>query len=304
MTDQAAMRARLILNPSAGSEAALAHLPAMVGKLRERFADVEVAVTTGGGQAGHAAQTALHDGCTHLFIAGGDGTVNEALGGVDRVKGGFDRVEIGIVPVGTGNDLATFLGLPTDPEACLAALLDGAKRRLDLGRLGDRLFLNASAGGYVAESSDRVDGALKTVAGKLAYLLGGASALSAWEPVQAEIQVDDEAPFRLSITLFGVCNGPTIGGGNPLAPDAAVDDGLLDLCIVKTASVPSFLATLGRMARREHHVDEDVVLRKVRRVSLAFDRAIKVNLDGEVIETQHCAYRVDPGRVRLMVPRV
>lgn len=297
------MRARLLLNPSSGNESGVKHLTAMVQALRERFEDVEIAVSTGAGHIARGAVTAIGDGCTHVFVAGGDGTVNEAIHGIDSVPGGFDRVLLGIVPLGTGNDLAGHLGIRGEPEACVRDLLAGRERRLDVGRLNDRhVFLNASAGGYVAESSERVSGTLKTLAGPLAYALGGTAALLDWEPATCTIEIDGRETLQLSLTMFAVGNARTVGGGNPIAPHAEVDDGLLDLCIVKTAPLPSFLATLGRLARSGHHEDEDVVMRVGRAFTLQFDRPIKVNVDGEVIEAERCAYRVDAGRARVLVP--
>ena len=88
----------------------------------------------------------------------------------------------GIIPLGTGNDFATALGIPSEVEGALAVVTSRDRVAVDVGRLNDRYFINASAGGFIAEVSDAVDSRLKTIAGKLAYLIGGAQVLFSHEP--------------------------------------------------------------------------------------------------------------------------
>ena len=117
-------RARLILNPTSGREQALEHIEALSARLRARYSSIEMVVTAGDGDAERAAAAAVTDGCEALFVAGGDGTVNEAVNGLASA-GGLAETTIGIVPMGTGNDFATALGIPTEVDEALGILLAG-----------------------------------------------------------------------------------------------------------------------------------------------------------------------------------
>ena len=166
-------RALLIVNPSSGRELAAENADRLAGWLRGRYQDVEVVTTGGDGDAERAAATASVSGRGTIFVAGGDGTVNEAVNGVAGV-GALDRVRFGIIPLGTGNDFAAGLGIPADVEQALELLGRERELRVDLGRVNGRAFINTSGGGYIAEVPVAVTPQLKTVAGRLAYLIGGA----------------------------------------------------------------------------------------------------------------------------------
>jgi diacylglycerol kinase (ATP) len=206
-------------------------------------------------------------------------------------------VAIGIIPLGTGNDFASALRIPTDVDEAVDTLLSAQPRAVDVGEVNGRLFVNASAGGFVAEVSDAVDPALKSVAGRLAYLLGGAKALVQSEPFRCRTGgIDREC------LLFAVCNAPTIGGGRLIAPRAVVDDGLLDVCLVDAMDLVSFLALLRRVAAGTHTEVPGVEYSRAAAVSLQFDREVAVNVDGEVFRTSACEYRVLPAAARFLAP--
>ena len=314
MPANGAPRGRLILNPVAGRDTGPDHLLAIYGKLHHRFRALEVVPTTAEGDAREAARQAALDGCERLFVAGGDGTLNEAINGTASVDGGLDMTTFGLVPLGTGNDFASTLAIPDSVEEAVAVALDGCEQRVDLGRANDRVFVNVSGGGFIAEVSDAVPPGLKSVAGRLAYLIGGAEAVWSFEPVGVHIDVRDPvAPeggrvpipsntARTDLYAFAVCNAPLVGGGKPIAPHAAIDDGRLDVCLLHAASTLDFLALLRRVAAGQHVADERVVYFQASTVTLRFDRPIKVNTDGQVFETSQCDYGVTPRAVRFMVP--
>ena len=287
-------RARLIANPSSGREQAAAHAQAIAAGLRRSYSGLEVLFTTGDGDAEEAAAQAVADGCTTIFVAGGDGTVNEAVNGV-VAAGALERVRFGIVPLGTGNDFATALGIPPEVEAALETLLGGRETRVDLGRVNGRTFLNTSGGGYIAEVSVNVTTHLKTIAGRLAYLIGGAQALLEYEPVRATVRAEPGA-LRLGLGLyaFAVCNSRLIGGGRLIAPEAIIDDGLLDVCLIEAMTAMEFVALARKVADGEHVNDPRVRYVQAATVSLEFEREIHINTDGEVLSASRCEYSVLP----------
>ena len=188
-----------------------------------------------------------------------------------------------------------------ESDVALAALAAGHERRVDLVSLGDRVFLNASAGGFTAETSANVSSGMKQAVGTLAYLIGGARAVLEYEPVGVRVEWEGRS-LEADLQLFAICNGAYIGGGHQLAPTARPDDGLMEVCLVRATSTLDFLALLPRLSSGHHVDDDDVAYFRTRAVTLSFSRTIKINTDGEVLEAARCEYVMRPGAVRLIAP--
>ena len=293
-------RAWLILNPSSGRERGPEHLESLKAALRGRFDEVTTTVTSGDGDAERAAVAAAAEGCDALFIAGGDGTVNEAMKGLSGARE-LDALAVGIIPFGTGNDFAAALGIPTETDAALAVLLEGRELRVDLGQVNGRVFVNTSGGGFIGEVSAAVTPQLKTIAGRLAYLIGGAQALLEFNPVVASVTIHpgDRRETR-ELYAFAVCNSRLIGGGRLIAPDAVIDDGLLDVCLIESMSALEFVALARKVAEGQHVSDPRVSYFQASAVDIELAREVNVNTDGEVFSVKRCEYRVLPGAARFL----
>jgi len=154
--------------------------------------------------------------------------------------------------------------------------------------------------------SEAVPSKLKTVLGKLAYLVGGAQVLLEFEPLQVELTAETEGapdvPRTMSLHTFAVCNSRLIGGGRLIAPHASIDDGWLDVCLIRAMPTVEFLALLRRVSDGDHLDDERVAYFRARSLELAFDRRIAINTDGEVREAERCRYDVLPGALRVLLP--
>jgi diacylglycerol kinase (ATP) len=316
------IRTKLIVNPVSGADEGLKVLPAINARLRDA-GPVDVVLTIGPGDATDAARRAVEEGYDRVVSAGGDGTLNETLNGIASIPGGLDVVEIGVIPVGTGNDFATALGIPQDAEAAAAMLIDAAPRHVDVWQVNERYFLNVSGGGFIAEVSDAVDTRLKTVAGKLAYIIGGVQVMWSYDALRARVTfprgamcvpdlgastdpaaVNVERVEALDIEdlyAFAACNAPLIGGGHVIGPLARVDDGQLDLCLIRASSLADFLAVLRQVPGGDHVQDARVSYVRAPAIDLAFDRRIKINTDGQVLENDRCSYAF-AGRVRFLTP--
>lgn len=296
------MQSRLIVNPVSGSDSAPNFLQTINERLRERVGEMDIVMTVAAGDAVRAAEQAAEKGFTNIFIAGGDGTLNEALNGVAQVAGALSTVTFGLVPLGTGNDFAAALGLPEDVEGALDAILDGYVIEADLGSLNDRFFINVSAGGFIAEVSSAVNPELKTLTGKFAYLIGGAQVLLDYEPVDARFTIVTEdgtsAERTAHVQMFAVCNSRMVGGGRLIAPHAVIDDGLFDCCLVESMPTLDFISLLTRVTGGDHLDDERVSYFRARELEILFERTIKVNTDGEVLEADRCRYSIRPHAVR------
>ena len=292
-------RSRLILNPSSGTDKAPDYLPSINHSLRERFGTMEIVMTIGARDAEAAAVQAARDGCERVFVAGGDGTLNEVVNGLLQAEA-LDRTVIGLVPLGTGNDFARMLHLSEEPEAAIASLYDAREVRVDVGTLNGRAFLNTSGGGFISEVTQALDDRLKAIAGKLAFIIAGGQAVLEYEPVAVRVEADDRPAFDATPQMFAVCNARQIGGGRLIAPHAEIDDGLLDVCLVEEMPAIEFLALLRKVADGNHLEDERVRYFRVREMTMTFAREVKVNTDGELLDATVCRYGVLPAAARLL----
>jgi diacylglycerol kinase (ATP) len=300
------VKSRLIVNPVSGTDAGPDYLPLINERLRERLGPLDIVITTGEGDATAAAAQAVRDGYDYVFAGGGDGTLNEVLNGIASVPNGLAQTILGVIPLGTGNDFATALGFPEDIGAVLDALDITAPITVDVGVVNAHHFINVSAGGFIAEVSDAVGTQLKSIAGKLAYLIGGAQVLFTHEPVGVDISWTDAGATtreRFELHAFAVCNSRQIGGGRLIAPDAMIDDGRLDVCLIQSMPLTDFVALLRLVSNGDHVDDERVRYFRAASLELTFDRQVKVNTDGQVLDAARCEYHVLPRAVQLVSVR-
>ena len=294
-------RARLILNPAAGSDRALASAALLNERLSRQFGPIEIVLSLGPGDSEAAARRSVEDNCEVLFVGGGDGTLNEAINGVASVPGGLARVTFGLIPLGTGNDFASALGLPSEIELVLDLLTAAESVAVDIGRMNGRCFVNVSGGGFIAEVSEAVTPQMKSVAGRLAYLLGGAQTLLDFEPVGMTMQAEPGGVrIHTAVYAFAACNSRMIGGGRLIAPHAIVDDGQLDFCVIEKMPTLEFVGLLRRVAEGDHVDDPRVRYLRASSATLEFERPVLVNTDGEVLEADRCEYRVLPKAARFL----
>ena len=283
----------LLANSSADREG----VDAAAEVLRERWA-VEVLVTNSPDECEEVIDGRAH---SRIVLAGGDGTLSTTVGVLWRRRELSD-VELGLVALGTGNDLARGLGLPLDPTAAARAVLDSAARPMDLlvDDLG-RVVVNAvhaGVGAVAAETSEPYKDAL----GPAAYPLGAVLAGLSYDARPISVTVDDRLVHDGPALLVAVGNGPTVGGGAPLVPGARPDDGLLDVVVVGDAPAGGRVA-LARALRLGKHAERDeVVQHRGHRVRIR-GSALPYDADGELLEPRDDAtYEVVPDAWLLRAP--
>src|ERR687893_2373783 len=218
-------RARVICNPASGGGA---YDPDV---LRAEFDGYELDwVETEG--PGDAAEAALDWRTGLLIVAGGDGTINDAVNGLG--KAGFpEGVTLGILPAGTGNDLAATLCIPDDPDEAEDVIRQGRVRTLDVARvrstgIGERFFINVATGGLGAEISDANDEEFKSRWGKLSYLRASLEVAREFDVRETALHLDGEER-RVRAVNIAIGNCRYAGGGWLAAPKANPEDGLLDV---------------------------------------------------------------------------
>jgi diacylglycerol kinase (ATP) len=291
------MNTCVILNPHAGSAIEERELRAQL----ERFDGVQLRTTQHPGHGKALARAAVEQGCTLMIAAGGDGTINEVLNGIAP---DFDGVQLGIIPLGTGNDLVRTLHIPYDVQAAVETLLDGRTRMLDVVRVSsdeDRYFLNVSSGGFSGLVDEKLTEDMKKAWGPLAYLRSALEVLPDLADYHTEITLDDEEPLVLTTYNLVLANARYVAGGIPIAPEAEPDDGLLDVIIVPAASLPQ-LAALAPQILRGTHLDSDLIMfRRAGKVRVDSRPGMWFNVDGELVGNEPSVFEVLPRRLQVIV---
>ncbi len=292
----------VIANPNAGGGAIPDDFAARV-EARRGFV---VRFTERAGHARILAAEALGEGFDTVVAAGGDGTLNEVINGLE---GAFDgSIRLGLLPQGTGNDFARASGIPGDLEAGLDLLESHAARICDVvlfqGERDRRFLLNMSAGGASGEVSDRVDTQIKSFWGPLAYLRAAIEVIPELSPYQVRLTLDDHEALELEAINLVVANARFIAAGIPIAPWAEIDDGKLDVVVFRACPLQR-LARVTAQTLAGRHLDDscpEAMFYRARAVEVVCEPAMPFNVDGELLEPQQARFEILPGALRLAAP--
>lgn len=235
-------------------------------------------------------------GCDLVVVGGGDGTLNAALEGVVELG-----LPLGVLPLGTANDLALTLGIPADPLAAAGIIATGRRRRVDLGWVNGKHFVNVASVGLSVQVARALDREVKRRWGRAGYALGALRGWRAARPFPATIRCDGK---RLTVTAIQVAvgNGRHFGGGMVVAGDARIDDARLDLFTLAPCGLLRFAALLPLLRSGRHGVLDEVVTCRGAEVDLDTGGPLPVNTDGEITTTTPARFRVRPGALTVMAP--
>jgi len=260
----------------------------LVNWVREKGHLVECLTTFEAGQAAAFTSDAARRGVDVVAAAGGDGTVNEVVNGLD----GYD-VPLGIIPVGTANDFARQVGIPADADHAMDVILQRKPRRFDTAALNGRRFLNVSTGGVGAEATAETPPEAKESLGPLAYAISGMRKFADFKPSTARF-AGDGFNYEGEFLMFAVGLTRSTGGGTMVTPMASATDGLLDLCIVEGMSRKDFARTVLRVKKGEHVGEDGVHYAQVKHVTIESRDPVAVNVDGEMSNARRMTYRARP----------
>lgn len=282
----------LIVNPKAANGKALKVLPHLSAAFHRRSIVIHHRVTE---YPLHATEIVRSlDGAASTIVGvGGDGTVNEIVNGLH-----LEHQSFGIMPSGTGDDFARITGMRS-AEDVVDAVMHAKTKYIDLahisfteedGTRGERLFANTMGIGFDAAVADKVL-RNKRGTGIIPYLGAVISTLRKFTPVPSRIEVDGES-IEQKIFLASIGNGTTSGGGFILSPLAKLDDGLLDLCLVKEISTRRVLVVLPKTFRGNHLNEPELIYRKGKSFSISLERPLPIHTDGEIITRNVVAVHV------------
>lgn len=292
-------RARVICNPTSGGGA---YDP---DEIRDELDGMEIDwIETKGSEDAIAAAQEWREGL--LMVAGGDGTINDVVNGLGRA--GFpEGVTLGILPAGTGNDLAATLEIPNDADLAEDVIRHNRERTLDVARVrsegvGEQFFINVATGGLGAEISDANEGELKERWGKLSYLRASLEVARDFDVREVTLYLDGERrEVRAVNVVVGNCR--YAGGGWLAAPKANPEDGLLDVVIIEKLGLTDVLQLAPQsLARSDYLGKEGVFSARAKEIRIETQPpGLEFTADGEIIGDEPAKFSVIPHALKVIV---
>jgi diacylglycerol kinase (ATP) len=298
VTGAASADVALLVNPTAGKGRAAKLVAGVAAQLREAGANVSILIGHDADDALALARKSVADGVNAVVALGGDGMVNLALNAVAGTS-----TPLGIIPAGTGNDLASTLELPTKDPIAAAALVasklmsDGAWP-MDAIKVGDAWFGCVLGAGFDSRVNDRAN-TMTWPKGKQRYNLAIVAELRVFKPLPFRITIDDEVPWETDAMMVAVGNAKSYGAGMKVCPNADVHDGLLDITVLGPVSKVEFLKAFPRVFKGTHITHPAVTIRTAKKVTLE-SPGVNAYADGEFLSDLPITCECIPGAVQIL----
>ena len=286
----------LLTNPSAGKGRGSRSAAIALPRLREAGFVVRDLAGRDGDEALDLARQCVAEGVESLVVCGGDGMVHLAT----QVLAGTDT-NLGIIPAGTGNDVARYLGIPrNDPQLAADIVVGSSVRTIDLAQAGPAYFVTVLASGFDSKVNERAN-RLRWPRGQMRYTLATLAELRVFEPLPYVLELDGETR-RLEAMLVAVGNGPSFGGGLRITHGALMDDGLLDVVVIKPMSKPELVRTYPKLYSGRHVTHRQYEHHLVRSITIAAPGVVAY-ADGERLGSLPLTVNVAPNALRVLAPR-
>lgn len=248
-------------------------------------------------------QAAVQRGIQRIIVAGGDGTIRDAVHGLGPE---FPAVELAVLPLGTGNDLARSLGTRVTMERAVHIALEGPAVPADVAEISVNderrsWFVNVANGGFGGEVANRIERAAKQRWGAFAYWMSTFGTLTHAPSYEIELTLDDQEPTQREVSGIAIANGRFLGGGFPVARDARIDDGRLDIVLAPPMEPHEFLRSGMDLAFGRADRNSAIELHRARKVDLRTSSEIPFSVDGDLVDFCHGVFEVRPGALRVVV---
>jgi diacylglycerol kinase (ATP) len=264
----------LLTNPTAGKGKGARARGAVLEKLRSGGLSVRDLSGESADEALDLARSAIQDGVEALVVLGGDGMVHLGVQAVAETG-----IPMGIVPAGTGNDVARYFDIPRkDPVAAAEIVIKGDTRQVDLARSGSKYFATVLCAGFDALVNERAN-RMTWPKGQMRYNIATLAELRVFRPLQYTLDLDGDQ-LNIEAMMVSVGNGPSFGGGLRIAEGALLDDGMLDVVVIKPMSRGSLVRTYPKLFKGTHTSHPQYEHHLVRKVTVA-SPGITTYADGE-----------------------
>lgn len=305
----------VILNPESAAGVTGQRRREILHKVESVLGWVDLEATSAPEDATRLARAAVERGVARILVAGGDGTTSEIVSGIlEAQTPALGRPTLGLLPLGSGWDLARSLALPRDFDAALDVIARGDRRRIDagrveyrdvLGRPRSRFFVNEASTG-LSGATVRIVGTLaKRLGPRLGFVAGAVAAIASHRPVDVAVEIDGVQIYEGPISMVVAANGCYFGAGMRVAPNARVDDGLLEIALVRGLSVSRLLANLPAFYLGRHGRHPSVSFHAARTLQiLPKEGSAPIDLDGEAVGALPMRAEVLPGALEVFAPVV
>ena len=287
---------KVIYNPYAGRGRARRHVAYAEERLRARGARVDLESSTDPDDLVRIASESSRAGYDRVVIVGGDGSLNLALREFD-----LERGTLGLIPTGSGDDFAKVLGIPRDVRRACDAIIDGSAREVDVALANGKRYLGVAGFGFDSEVAAFANRNVKWLRGSAVYLYAIFRVLPKFTPHLVRMRQDNGAR-EMPIMFACVGNSRQYGGGIRITPDAKVDDGLLDLCIVHETTRVELLKTLPKAYTGAHVKSPFVEMSRGRDFHFETERPLDVYADGEPLTKTPVTFGMTGESLRFVVP--
>jgi diacylglycerol kinase (ATP) len=302
----------IIVNPASAGGATGRKWPALAVDIRNYFGPFNCILTQRPGDAEKIAAEEATAGRKFILACGGDGTISEVVNGI--LSSGADA-ELGLLPRGTGGDFRKTLGLPAQIEDASRALARGETRRIDVGQITyinnsskseTRYFINVASFGMGGEVVRRANNSSKTLGGTITFALATVTTTFTYSSPEVWVKVGDQEDRRFRIMNISIANGRFFGGGMKIAPEAKLDDQLLDIIIAKATSKFEIITNVHRLYKGTHLDLPHIVSMRADKIEarpVDPKEIVRIEVDGELLGRLPASFRVLPNAISIRCPR-
>jgi YegS/Rv2252/BmrU family lipid kinase len=297
------MKHIFIVNPVAGKGKTLSVIPSIKKYFEDNPGDTfEIYLTERRAHATELAKKVVSEGTGRIYSVGGDGTLNEVLNGMIH-----SNFTLGVLPMGSGNDFIRTLCPGINPhDLTVEQVVEGSEKIVDCAKANDTYFINVASVGFDAEVAENMKlfKKIPLVKGALSYILSIFYTLVNLKPYTVRYAMNDKTGSS-DYLLIAVCNGKYYGGGFMPAPNADLNDGLFDICHVKSVKRRVVFRCFPKLKDGTHETMRDIVsMHKSNFIHLQSDQEMCLNLDGEIFKAKDIRFEILPSSLKILVPKI
>ncbi|MGB3368145.1 MAG: diacylglycerol kinase family protein [Acidaminobacteraceae bacterium] len=287
----------IIINPAAGKGQSKNYIATIKARFESANIDYQIKISNRVGNVTELAKNGVKDGFNEIVAVGGDGTVIEVLNGIV----GTDT-KLGIIPAGTGNDFVRSIGIERDFIVALNVVIDGKYNLIDVGEVNNRYFLNVVSFGIDSEVVKIMEKIKTVVTGSAAYYVASIKAISTYKAVKMSITIDGKEYNRRAY-LVAIGNGKYFGGGMKITPDAKVNSGDFEICIINHISRIGLMRLLAKANTGNHVSEKGVEIFKGKEITIrAITDHLSVNADGNLIGPAPAKISIFKNKLKVVSP--
>jgi YegS/Rv2252/BmrU family lipid kinase len=286
---------KLIVNPAASGTNIKKLIPEITDFFKKNGASISLEYTAKPHEASNLAKIAAQENFNAIVAVGGDGTVNEVVNGIINSK-----VALGVIPAGSANDFAKGLQIPQKINEACRCVLAGNTRKIDIGKVNDRYFINIAGVGLDAQVSEAVSKSPLRAKGLLQYTVALAKVLINSHPKEFNLSLDGKTR-RVKAWLISVGNGKQFGGGMKIIPTADISDGLFDICVIKDVKKWRVICYLPLVIQGKHLTLSKVAIYRAKEVEVKALGCLG-HADGEIMKGDIFKFELIPEALQVIVP--